>query len=383
MLLFRSDPFGGTHELLPCGLLGGDLVELFRKNKSKYYWYDFTVRGERYRGSTKETNETRAQKAAALKLAATIKGSDPLDRKPPTLREYSKDFLQWVETGRLESDTRRYYRNGWRLLEQTKIAAMRMDQINKDEAEKLQFPGSASNGNNALRTLRRMYSKAKEHKLIFEVPDFALFKEHGRSLRLNDEAERRLSAVAEQPLMDIIVAMRDTGMRNARELYCMRVENLDFDAGTIFTPDSKTESGRRFNPMSSRVKQILEARCAGRSEGWVWPSRYKGKHIGEGMVYRQWARARQAAGLPRELVLYCARHDFGSFVLAKTGNLKAVMNAMDYTQSIIAARVDCYLWELWAQIKVFPIWRTTAAPRHMYRVSARDFTLSSCRWASM
>jgi hypothetical protein len=90
MLLFRSDAFGGTHELLPCGLLGGDLVKLFRKNKSKYYWYDFTVRGERYRGSTKEANETRAQKASALKLAAAIKGSDPLDRKPPTLREYAK-----------------------------------------------------------------------------------------------------------------------------------------------------------------------------------------------------------------------------------------------------------------------------------------------------
>ena len=66
MLLFRSDPFGGTHELLPCGLLGGDLVKLFRKSKSKYYWYDFTVRDERYRGSTKETNESRAQKAASL-----------------------------------------------------------------------------------------------------------------------------------------------------------------------------------------------------------------------------------------------------------------------------------------------------------------------------
>ena len=330
MLLFRADPFGGTHELLPYALLGGDLVELFRKNKSKYYWYDFTVRGERYRGSTKEANETRAQKAAALKLAATVKGSDPLDRKPPTLCEYSKDFLQWVETGRLEADTRRYYRNGWRLLEQTKIAAMRMDQITKDEVEKLQFPGSASNGDNALRTLRRMHSKAKEDKLIFEVSDFALFKEDGRSRRLNDDADRRLSAVADQPLKDIIVVMRDTGMRNARELYCMRVENVDFDAGTIFTPDSKTESGRRFIPMSSRVKQILEARCAGRSEGWVWMSHYKGKHIGEGMVYRQWARATQAAGLPRELVLYCERHDFGSFVLAKTGNLKAVMNAMGH-----------------------------------------------------
>src|ERR1700738_3495819 len=323
-------PLGGTHELLPCGLLGGDLVKLFKKSKSKYYWYDFTVRGERYRGSTKEANETRAQKAAALKLAGVIKGGDSLRRKHPALRQFGNDFLRWVEAGRLEPDTRRYYRNGWRLLEQTKIAGMRMDQITKDDIERLQFSGSASNGNNALRTLRRMYSKAKEDKLNFEVPDFGLFKEHGRSLRLNDEAERRLSAVAEQPLMDIIVMMRDTGMRNARELYCMRVENADFDAETIFTPDSKTESGRRFIPMSNRVKQILEARCAGRSEGWVWMSRYKGKHIGEGTVYRQWVQARQAAGLPRELVLYCARHDFGSFVLARTGNLKAVMNAMGH-----------------------------------------------------
>ena len=305
-------------------------MKLFKKSKSKFYWYDFRVRDERYRGSTKETNETRAQKAASLKLAAAIKGSDPLDRKPPALRQYANDFLRWVETGRLESDTRRYYRNGWRLLEKTKIAGMRMDLIIKDEIEKLQFPGSASNGNNALRTLRRMFTKAKESRLILELPDFALFKEHWRSLRLNDDAERRLLTVAEQPLKDIIVVMRDTGMRNARELYCMRVENVDFDAGTIFTPDSNTESGRRFIPMSSRVKQILEARCAGRSEGWVWRPRYKEKHIGEGMVYRQWARARQAAGLPRELVLYCARHDFGSFVLAKTGNLKAVMNAMGH-----------------------------------------------------
>lgn len=47
-----------------------------------------------------------------------------------------------------------------------------MDLITKDEIEKLQFPGSASNGNNALRTLRRMFTKAKENKLILELPDF-------------------------------------------------------------------------------------------------------------------------------------------------------------------------------------------------------------------
>ncbi len=28
-------------------------------------------------------------------------------------------------------------------------------------------------------------------------------------------------------------------------------------------------------------------------------------------------------------MLYCARHDYGSFVLSKTGNLKVVMDPMD------------------------------------------------------
>ncbi len=167
-------------------------MELFLKSKSKYFWYDFTVRSERFRGSTKERNEARAQKIAALKLADAIKGSDPLDREPPTLREYSKDFLEWVNAGRLEDDSRRYYRNGWRLLAKTRIAGKRLDRITKDGIEKLGFSGGPSNGNNALRTLRRMLNKAKEEKLIREVPDFALFKEQGRSLRLNEEAERRL-----------------------------------------------------------------------------------------------------------------------------------------------------------------------------------------------
>ena len=312
-------------------------MELFLKSKSKFYWYDFTVRGERYRGSTKETNETRAEKVAALKLAAAIEGSDPLDKKPPTLRKYSVDFLEWVNTGRLEADSRRYYRNSWRLLGKAKIAGKRMDQITKDDIEKLRFPGSPSNGNNVLRTLRRMLNKAKEDKLIGEVPDFALFKEPGRSLRLNEEAERKLLPVAEQPLKDIIVVMRDMGMRNARELYRMRAENIDFDAGSIIVPDSKTESGTRSVSLSDLASKILRSRCAGRSEGWVWQSRYRDKHIGAAMVNRRWVKARKAAGLPSHLVLYCARHDYGSFVLSKTGNLKVVMDLMgqrDYRSAL-------------------------------------------------
>ncbi|HWC17564.1 MAG TPA: tyrosine-type recombinase/integrase [Terriglobales bacterium] len=277
-----------------------------------------------------------ASKIAGLKLAAAIEGSDPLDRKAPSLREFSKRFLEWLETARLEFQTQRYYRNGWRMLEPTAIAGMRMDRIKVDTVEALRFPGSAANANNALRTLRRMLHKAKEAKLIREVPGFKLFKDHGRAFRLDDEAERKLLPVAKQPLKDIIILMRDTGMRNDRELYQMRVENINWHERVIFNPSSKTEKGRRFIPISDRAMEILKARCTGRTEGWVFQSRYKGKHIGAAWVNRQWVEARRAAKLPEDLVLYCACHDFGSYVLSKTGNLKAVMDTIGHADVKIA-----------------------------------------------
>lgn len=311
-------------------------MKLFRKRKSRFYWYDFTVRGRRFRGSTQETKAARAGKIAALKLAAALQGSDPLDRKTPTLREFSSRFLEWVKTARLEFDTQRYYRNGWRLLKETLIAGMKLDHITADDAEALRFPGSPANANNALRTLRRMLSKGKEWKLLWNVPEFKLFKEEGRSLRLDEEAEHRLLPVAEQPLKDIVILMRDTGMRNVRELYRMRIENIDWNNRMIFNPNSKTVRGRRFIPMSDRILDLLMVRCAGRKEGWVFPSVRKGKHIGAAFMNRQWVKARRAAGLPEELVLYCARHDFGTYVLSRTGNLKAVMDAMGHADVKIA-----------------------------------------------
>jgi hypothetical protein len=50
-----------------------------------------SVRGQRYRGSTKETNITRAGKIAALKLTKAIEGHDPLDRKYPHFSNSHQD----------------------------------------------------------------------------------------------------------------------------------------------------------------------------------------------------------------------------------------------------------------------------------------------------
>src|SRR5215472_17066520 len=78
------------------------LVKLFKKPKSKFYWYDFAVRGRRYRASTQETKSVKALKIASLKLALVIENTDPIPHKPTALRNFAERFLAWVDTARLE-----------------------------------------------------------------------------------------------------------------------------------------------------------------------------------------------------------------------------------------------------------------------------------------
>jgi integrase len=47
-------------------------------------------------------------------------------------------------------------------------------------------------------------------------------------------------------------------------------------------------------------------------------------------IDRMFRQARAEGGLPKELVLYCARHDYGTRILMRTGNLAAVMKTMGH-----------------------------------------------------
>jgi integrase len=149
------------------------------------------------------------------------------------------------------------YRNGCCLLKATPIFGMRLTEITTEDVERLKFLGSTGNANCALRTLRRMLGKAEEWKLIARAPKIKLMKEHGRDVILDADAEEKLvqarlrckgGARTRELFRDIVALMRDTGMRNERELFQIRIENLDWHNRTIFVPDSKTPEGRRLVP---------------------------------------------------------------------------------------------------------------------------------------
>jgi integrase len=230
----------------------------------------------------------------------------------------------------LKQKTKDYYENGWRLLEETDVAAMRLNAITRDDADRLTFPGGPSNHNNALHTLRRMLGKAEEWNIIKAAPKIKLMQEHARERIIDAHIEAKLLPFCKQPLRDVLMIMRDSGMRNQKEVFTMRWEHVDWANNRYFVYDSKSPKGRRFVPISPRVRLALLARYSEEKEVWVFPSkRARCGHLTT--MAKQFEKARKDAGLPKDLVLYCARHGFGTEMYRATKNLFAVMNVMGHT----------------------------------------------------
>ena len=63
-------------------------MRLFKKANSRFHWFDFTVRGQRYRGSTGETKALMAMKVASMKLAHALEDGELFHTKPIVLAEF-------------------------------------------------------------------------------------------------------------------------------------------------------------------------------------------------------------------------------------------------------------------------------------------------------
>jgi hypothetical protein len=87
-------------------------------------------------------------------------------KKAPVLSQFVPKFMSYVDNAKWAEKFKSYHRNGWRLLEKTSIAGMRIDRITPEDIDALRLPGGAYNVNCALKTLRRILHKAEEWGLI-------------------------------------------------------------------------------------------------------------------------------------------------------------------------------------------------------------------------
>ena len=319
-------------------------MALFKRGR--FWHYEFQVNGTRYRGSTKQSTETRARQIEVRKMQeAQENGFSPLPKKAPILRDFAAAALKTINESSLDPDTKRYYRNGWSRLADTPLAGMRVDRITTEAVAAISLDGSPSWQNQALRTLSVILARAVQRRYLYRKPTIKLIRESRRETLIDDDAEAALLAVAGKPLRHVLVVMRDMGLR-PDEVFLMRWEHVNWEKRLYFNPSGKSRKARRWLPMSLRVvealKDILQRQstpCPGRHikpvedagpSEWVFPSKRAGAgHITT--VAKQFREARRLARLPDSLKLYGARHAFATYAVEATGYVFAVADAMGHS----------------------------------------------------
>ena len=122
-------------------------------------------------------------------------------------------------------------------------------------------------------------------------------------------------------------------------VFRLRWEHIQWEMRSILVPYGNTRKARRFVPMTNRVMTALAARRKGQTEGWIFPSKRRASAGHMTTVARAFRSLCRKLGLNSKLVLYSARHTFGTRVLAATGNLAAVMKAMGHASAQNATRL--------------------------------------------
>jgi integrase len=210
---------------------------------------------------------------------------------------------------------------------------MPLDQITSEATDRLRFTGtrrkelSASYRNQGLRTLSRALHLAVQWKVISHAPRIHLAAENEREEMITPEREEALLKHAGPTLGDVIIVCQDTGAR-PEEVFRMCIEDIDWDQQSIFNRHGKTKNSKRHLPISDRMQPMLKARAGDRKEGWIFPSDSKCGHLTT--VSKMFARARELAALPKSVVLYSARHTFGTTVLEETQNAAVTMRVMGH-----------------------------------------------------
>jgi integrase/recombinase XerC len=119
----------------------------------------------------------------------------------------------------------------------------------------------------------------------------------------------------------------------------MRWDNVLWDKNLIYNPDGKTRKARRHVPLSERVRLALRERAETSTCDWVFPPpRKKGSHISYYLVAKGMMTVREKLALPKDLVLYSARHTFATDMLDRTGNLALVQKMLGHESILTTQR---------------------------------------------
>jgi integrase len=350
------------------------------------YWYKFhwTVKGENgtresflirksaRTGNKKKAGEVEDEHRRALRLgqihpADSWPAPKPQAPQVPTVREFTKQFLSYVEVQR-KAGTKRFYGicvN--RILKFLPLADAVLTNVTGELISKYsQWRRSTSakesvlTVNGEMRTLRRMLHLAHEWGLIAQSPTIhELPGGNGRERVISFAEELLYLAKASQTVRDAAMLAVDTGMRPNSELFPLEWSDVhleptqDAPLGFLHVRQGKTDNAVRNIPLTPRTREMLLARrelMVGRPDAkrrcgalrFVFPGEGNSGHLVT--VQHAHEKAARDAGL-EAFEFYCWRHTFGTRCAESGMDKFSLARLMGHSSPRVAERYYVHVTE--------------------------------------
>jgi integrase len=309
-----------------------------RKRGSRW-WYDFRIRGVRYRSSIPEARTKAQAEQAEAKIRTEIFEGRYGGRRAGTMslaKFINEVYLPWARVNKrsaasdhLRARTLLDFFGGRTLAE---VSPLLIERYKRERSEMLTKAGtkiSAGTVNNELALLSRICTMAVEHGFINANPCARVKRLRTPDMRvryLSREEEIRLVAALPVigPARGLVELALHTGMRKS-EILSLTWARVDFERGVLLVTNTKTGRDRQV-PINSDLRAVLLAAQVRRNGPYVFAGP-TGRPYSAAWLHATFKAACSAAGITG-LRFHDLRHTAATR-MAEAGvsafNIKAVL----------------------------------------------------------
>jgi integrase len=311
------------------------------RKRNGVFYYDFFVRGVRYRKAIPEaTNKYQAERAEARAKDDVFSGRYGAEESSIKLKEFvEKEFLPWSR------ENKRSYKNDksrskpiltyFRSKMMREITRFNIEQYRKERSNTTTYRGSLRSPttiDREIQLLSKIFALAIERKLLKENPCKGLKLSSVGNIVTRyltpDEQERLIPLLTgrRKRLLDIVYINLATGMRR-NEILSLHKSQIDFIRGSVELYKTKNGESRSV-PIDESIRPILERLCkrAGKS-GYLFENPKTGKPLKD--IKTAWKNVLSDAKISG-LRFHDLRHTFGTRACDGGASLSAIKDVMGH-----------------------------------------------------